>query len=121
MAPSEYQTFAEVFVSCWPNEGADKDSDFVDNDPGDDQSDLSIDEGSITSGDRKVIAKGSVAGSDDEDNAGDEGAAAVSDKGAAAVSDKGAAAVSDEEAPAVGGKAAFVERYVACSDRKSVV
>ena len=99
MAPPEYRTFDEVFVSCWPNEGADEDSDFVDNDPGDDQSDLSIDEGSITSGDRKVIAKGSAAGSDDEDNAGDEGAAAVS----------------DEEAPAVGGEAASVERYVACS------
>ena len=99
MAPPEYWTFAEVFVSHWPNEGADEDSDFVDNDPGDDQSDLSIDEGSITSSDRKVIAKGSAAGSDDKDNAGD----------------KGAAAVSDEEAPAVGGEAASVERYVACS------
>ena len=99
MAPPEYQTFAEVFVSRWPNEGADEDLDFADNDPGDDQSDLSIDEGSITSGDRKVIAKGSVAGSDDKDNASDEGAAAVS----------------DEEAPAVGGEAASVERYVACS------
>jgi hypothetical protein len=67
MAPPEYRTFDEVFVSRWPNEGADEDSDFVDNDPGDDQSDLSIDEGSITSGDRKVIAKGSAAGSDDEE------------------------------------------------------
>ena len=79
MAPSEYPTFSELFVSHWPNDGINEDLDFTDDNPCDNQSDFSINDDSITSGDMEVLAKGSAAGSDDEDNAGSNEAAAVHD------------------------------------------
>ena len=79
MAPSEYPTFSELFVSHWPNDGINEDLDFTDDNPCDDQSDFSIDGDSITSGDMEVLAKGSAAGSNDEDNTGGDEAAAVRD------------------------------------------
>ena len=79
MAPSEYPTFFELFASHWPNDGIDEDSDFTDDNPCDDQLDFSIDGDSITSGNMEVLAKGSVAGSDDKDNTGGDEAAAVHD------------------------------------------
>ena len=79
MAPSEYPAFSELFASRWPNDGIDEDSDFTDDNPCDDQSDFSINGDSITSGDMEVLAKGSAAGSDDEDNAGGDEATTVCD------------------------------------------
>ena len=56
-----------VFISAWPKDGTDDDSDFAD----DHQPDISTNGESIMSGDDQVVAEGCAADSDDKGEASD--------------------------------------------------